>query len=252
MAQRRVIAAWAVPRSVSTAFEMTFVRRPGTAVVHEPFTDCYYFSRSRRSDRYGDQPHKHDRDGAWAAAQIAREPGPTVFVKDLCFQAEPYLSDEFLAAVTSTVIVRRPDAVLASLCPLKPGFTEDEFGFLALERLWRRLTDGARAEPVVVDGDVFRERPEPVLRDYCARLGLAFAPQMLHWPRGRIREWSADERESQAKWHHTLEHSTAILPPEPRRPVEVPPGFDAAYERAWRVYGEVSEYALRPARPLAR
>jgi hypothetical protein len=251
-ADRRVIALWAVPRSVSTAFEMTFARRPDTEVVHEPFTDCYYFSRVRRSDRYGDQPHKHRRDGAWAVEQIERCPAPVAFVKDLCFQAEPYATERFLHATTNTVILRSPDAVLASLAPLKPDFTDDEFGFLALERMWRRLVHGDTPEPVVVEGDVFRAHPEYVLRDYCARVGVAFVPEMLHWPRGRIREWSPDERESQAKWHRTLESSTGILPPrEPDPEVRVPPQLAGTYRRAWEIYDEVSAYALRPVRPFA-
>ncbi|MGC9666040.1 hypothetical protein ACNTMW_05720 [Planosporangium sp. 12N6] len=243
MRPRRVIAVWGVPRSVSTAFEKTFAERADTTVVHEPFTDCYYFGRARRSGRYGDQPHKADRDGPWAVAEIDRASGPVVFVKDLAFQSEPYLPDDVLARLTNTFIVRHPASVLASLNPLKPDFTEDEFGFLALGRLWHRVVHTLGQPPVVVEGDAFRSHPEEVLCDYCDRVGLDFDRRMLHWNDGRIRPWSADERESQAKWHATLEHSTGILPPVPRPPVSVPARFAAAYGRAVRIYEEISAAA---------
>ncbi|MEH1017000.1 hypothetical protein V6U90_28370 [Micromonospora sp. CPCC 206060] len=247
VAPRRTIAVWAAPRSVSTAFEKTFANRSDTTVVHEPFTDCYYFGRARRSDRYGEQPHKADRDGRWAVAQIDGNDGPVVFVKDLAFQAEPYLSDDYLAGITNTFILRHPATVLASLSPLKPDFTEEEFGFLALGRLWRRV-HALGQSPVVVEGDTFRSRPAAVLGEYCDRVGLAFDPRMLHWNDGRIRPWSPDEQESQAKWHATLESSTSIIPPATRPPVPVPARLRPAYDRAVRIYEEICDARVR--RPI--
>jgi hypothetical protein len=243
----QVIALWAVPRSVSTAFEKTFSRRADTQVVHEPFTDCYYFSSARRSARYGDQPHKVGCDPAAAVAAIRAPSGaPLVFVKDLCFQAEPYLSEEFLGSVTNTFILRHPRVVLASLTPLKPTFSEDELGYLALDRLWHRVVDGLGQPPIVVDGEMFRARPADVLRAYCEAVGVDFEPGMLHWPDGRIREWSTDEQESQARWHRTLEGSTGILPPVPQPPVPVSAERRPAYERAEQIYRRISARALRP------
>ena len=45
------VVIWAVPRSVSTAFEKALSRSQGVVAVHEPFTDCYYFGPTRRSSR---------------------------------------------------------------------------------------------------------------------------------------------------------------------------------------------------------
>ena len=36
------IALWAVPRSISTAFERVFVERDDFEVLHEPFSASYY------------------------------------------------------------------------------------------------------------------------------------------------------------------------------------------------------------------
>jgi hypothetical protein len=244
--RQQVIVLWAVPRSVSTAFEKTFSRRADTAVVHEPFTDCYFFSRERRSGRYGDQPHKLGYDGAAAVAAIRSQRSPLVFVKDMSFQAEPFVPQDFLASASNTFILRHPSAVLASLTPLKPDFTEEEFGYLALQRLWRRVLAELGRPPVVVEGDRFRSAPEGVLRQYCARLGVDFHPTMLHWPDGRIRRWGEDERLSQAVWHRTLEATTGVVPPRRREPLPVGPDRTAAYRRALEIYEAISSHALMP------
>ena len=52
----RILALWAVPRSTSTAFAKAISGGEGVRVLHEPFTDCYYFGPQRRSKRYGDSP----------------------------------------------------------------------------------------------------------------------------------------------------------------------------------------------------
>ena len=48
------VALWSVPRSISTAFERVFVERDDFEVLHEPFSDAYYYGEDRLSDRYAD------------------------------------------------------------------------------------------------------------------------------------------------------------------------------------------------------
>jgi len=241
--RRRVIALWAVPRSVSTAFEKALSRHPQVGVVHEPFTDCYYFGRERRSSRYGLQPAKAGFDAAAAGRAIDAQRSPVVFVKDLAFQARPYVADDFLASVTNTFIVRHPAVVLRSLQQLKPDFTEDEFGFIALHGLWKRVHQLGHRR-VVVEGDGFRADPVGVLRRYCAAVGVEFVPKMLSWSDVRIRVWDASEEQSQARWHRTLESSVGVIPPSPREAVDVPPQQRGSYDRALEVYMSIAADAL--------
>jgi len=243
-----VIGLWAVPRSVSTAFEKAFSCRADSSVSHEPFTDCYYFGSQRRCARYGDQPHKNGFTGASAVAEILADPAPVVFTKDLAFQAGPYLSDELLAQITNTFIVRHPRTVLRSLTPLKPDFTEDEYGFTALARLFRRVTKLGQHPRVVVEGDDFRRNPDEVLRAYCLAVGLRFDEAMLHWEDGRIRNWTPDEEQSQAKWHRTLEASHTVLPPTEDDSVPVPPERAQMYQRALDIYQELSRFTVLDAK----
>ena len=230
------ILLWAVPRSVSTAFEKTFSRRHDFDVLHEPFTDCYYFSRDRRSDRYGDQPDRSAYTAMSAYEAVFRPTPKRTFVKELCFQAEPYLDQAFIERVTSTFIIRSPEAVLNSLIPLKPDFTEDEFGYTAMERVWKRVTSACSSPPVVIEGDRFRNSPRETLEVYCQLIGVPFIAQMLYWQDGAIRNWEPHERESQAKWHYALESSHSIVPAVPVRKTTIPSYLRVAFRTAERIY----------------
>lgn len=247
----RVVALWAIPRSVSTAFEKAFSRRSDTRIVHEPFTDCYYFSGKRKSDRYGNQPAKANFTGVAAARQVMAQTASLIFIKDLAFQAEPYVPDAFLREVCNTFIIRHPDAVLRSLLPLKPDFTEDEFGFTSLARLFVRVTNSLGQSPVVVDGTHFRVAPTDVLGRYCEIVGVSFQEAMLHWPDGRIKRWGPDEELSQARWHRRLESSHSILPPEDASSQPAGKGDQDLpasliprdiYEHALEIYGNLSRF----------
>ena len=55
MSGERPIALWAVPRSISTAFERVFVERDDFEVLHEPFSASYYRGSDRLSHRYADE-----------------------------------------------------------------------------------------------------------------------------------------------------------------------------------------------------
>src|ERR1700686_2322467 len=148
----RRIAIWAAPRSVSTAFEKTFTSLPGVRVVPEPFTNCYYFGPSRRSYRYGSVQRVASGDGVKAMKSIEARTGKTVIFKDLAFQAINYVTDDFLASVTNTFIVRHPDLVIGSLKRLKPDFTEEELGFVPLGEMFDRVAALGQCQ-IIIKGE---------------------------------------------------------------------------------------------------
>ncbi|WP_051468298.1 hypothetical protein [Actinomadura oligospora] len=243
-AARSAVALWAVPRSVSTALEKSLSQHPDVGPVHEPFTDCYYFSERRRSGRYGDQPHKLSYGMTDVDAQLQAVTVPVPLIKDLCFQAEPYVTDDRLAAWSNVFVVRHPARVWLSLSRLKPDFTEDEFGFTALDRMWGRVVGDLGLPGRIVEGDRFRRHTRAVLHDLCHWLGLGFDGRMTSWADGRIRPWSPDECESQRKWHRVLEGSRGVLPPDP----ELPPDWELAepdpprrliYHRALEIHDKI-------------
>jgi len=237
MSDRRTIIMWATPRSVSTAFEKAVSRSTDVCILHEPYTYSYYFGPSRRSARYGDAP-VHADENPLAAMQATG--APVLFVKELAFQAEPFVEDDIFREVHNCLMLRHPKLVIRSLLPLKPDFTEHELGFVSLHRMFDRIRRYQRDVPVI-DGTLFRQQPEPVLRCFCKRVGLDYSPSMLTWEDGRLRTWHDDEAESQAKWHNTLERSHGVIPPDPTaQEFSVPPGLIEMYDRALLVYAELT------------
>ena len=85
---KTVLMLWCVPRSSSTAFEKAFQQRVDMTLLHEPFTDSYYFSNQSRNNRYGAYTGLEDHNGGFAENEILNYPGRALFVKELAFQCQ--------------------------------------------------------------------------------------------------------------------------------------------------------------------
>jgi hypothetical protein len=212
-AEKRVIWLWAVPRSMSTVIVKAFTRLPGISVVHEPFTDAYYFGAGRRSARYGSAQVTGDLIDPSGYESPGRFAQGTTFIKELAFQGVPFVTDAVLKGCTHTFLMRHPERVVASLLPLKPDFTEDELGFTALEYLLLLVDRTSRQDIAILDGDRLRADPALVMQRYCDWIEVPFDPAMLFWTPGPVRPWKDHEEQSQRKWHARLEASRGFLPP---------------------------------------
>jgi hypothetical protein len=242
------IFLWATPRSISTALERVMKNADDLDVMHEPYTDTYYFSSKRRSRRYGD-PASLAQDPFEAEAVNARleeagRRGP-VFIKELAFQGEPYVTDALLKTARNVFLTRDPLKVYASLIRIKPDFTEDEFGFTALERVWNRV-HALRGAAIVLDGEEFRADPHAIACKLCVWSDVRYTPEMLTWNDGRIRKWAPHEELSQAKWHATLEQSRTILPPAAPTPVRIDPAHREMVTQAREIYRRLTADRIRP------
>lgn len=250
-----ILALWAVPRSMSTAFAKAMSLGEGVTVLHEPFTDCYYFGPQRRSRRYGDSDVVASVDGDAVTAGIVKagQEGRRVFFKELGFQAHAYVEDGFLQTLANTILIRHPSRVIASLLHLKPDFSEEELGFVAIDHLFARIERLQGKPPLVIDGERFRANPGDTLQRYCRAHALAYSEAMLHWQSGNLRTWLPHERESQQPWHRTLESSHTILPPSGAIPaLNLPPERQPLLERALAIYTKLLALAMAPCEPLHR
>lgn len=227
----RPIALWAVPRSISTAFERVFVERDDFEVFHEPFSASYYYSRDRLSDRYADEAPDPEGDYERVLERVLEPRERRVFLKDMAYHVKPLLDREFVSRFTNTFILRDPKYVLTSLYKMWPDFTLEETGY---EHLWRlfRLATEAGQNPVVVDAMTFSENPVGVLGAYCERIGVPFDPSSLTWEAKEVRHW---ESWSQEGWHEEAERSTGIKRAE-RRDFELPPELERTYEQCLPYY----------------
>ncbi|AOY79740.1 MULTISPECIES: sulfotransferase family protein [Moorena] len=241
----KIVVLWATPRSVSTAFERTFSQRPDTAIIDEPFLDVYYFSKWRRSNRFGDCEQRQDYQPTQVLEEIKSkaEAAPLVFMKEMAYQGLPYIPQDFLASAINTFIVRHPQQVMASWYRVNESPTNEEFGFDALKQMWQIVTKQLKQKPILVEANSFRRHTQKVLTEYCQRIGVKFDPQMLSFNEDKWRECQPDEMESRAKWYKTLDGSSWIVPPTQKK-VQIRPEDFGMLEGAQKVYEELYHFAI--------
>jgi Sulfotransferase domain len=239
MADARPIALWAVPRSLSTAFERVFVERDDLEVLHEPFSAAYYYGPDRLSERYADEAPKPENSYESVLAEVFRPRERRLFLKDMPYQAKGVMSRVFISRFTNTFIIRDPKYVLSSLYKMWPDFTLEETGFEQI--YWAfRYAEEVGQDPVVVDAMTFSENPVGILSVYCERVGIPFRPDALSWEPGEVEKWKSWEG-----WHEAAQQSTGIERAERRDP-ELPGELQEAYEECLPYYYALAAHTISP------
>jgi sulfate adenylyltransferase len=235
--QDKPVALWAVPRSISTAFERVFVERDDFEVLHEPFSASYYYGEDRLSERFADAEPKAEYGYERVAEDVFKPREERVFLKDMAYHAKKLLSPEFASRFVNTFIVRDPKYVLMSLYKMWPDFTLEETGYEDLYKMFRYATD-AGEEVAVVDAMTFTENPAGVLAAYCEHLQVPFTAGSLTWESRDVKRWDNWEG-----WHADAEESTGIKPATRRDP-ELPAELEEAYEYCLPYYYELAAHAI--------
>jgi len=212
-----MLALWATPRTVSTAFERMMIERGDHLVLDEPWSRAYYFGPQRRSDRFeltfAESTYAAVEDGVLAAGSN----GP-VFVKDMAYHAAPGISDDALRAMTHTFLIRDPLAALTSLHRRWPDFTDDEAGYGAQRMLFDRVVSITGTTPAVIDSDALVADPDRVVAAWCERVGIEHRTDSLHWSPGMRPEWQLWR-----DWYENAAASTGFAVPNGRPPAAEPP-----------------------------
>ena len=184
MTNGKPVALWAVPRSVSTAFERAFLERGDFKVFHEPFSASYYYSTERRSDRYANKEPKEEYDRENVLARILEPREKRVFFKDMAYHTANFMNRDFASKFTNTFIIRDPTPVISSLNRFWADFTLEETGYEQLYRLFGLAVENGE-EPAIVDASDLLGNPEATVAAYCAKLDIPFMSEALSWERTR-------------------------------------------------------------------
>jgi hypothetical protein len=233
------IALWAVPRSLSTAFERVFVERDDLEVLHEPFSASYYYGEDRLSDRYSDVEPEAEYNYDRVLADVLKPRQKRVFLKDMAYHAKGVMGPEFISNFVNTFIIRDPKYVIASLHKMWPDFTLEETGYEEIYWAFRYATD-AGENPVVVDAMTFSEKPVDILSAYCERVEIPFYRDSLSWEPREVEEW-----EMWDEWHEAAQQSTGVERAERRDPT-LPRQLQRAYEHCLPYYYTLAAHTISP------
>ncbi len=242
MTNGKPVALWAVPRSISTAFERVFVERGDFKVFHEPFSASYYYSEKRQSDRYADvEPKEEYNPENVLATMLDPSWERRVYFKDMALHAKGVMTPELVSTFTNTFIIRDPVPVIASMNRFWPDFTLEEIGYEMQHRLFKMAVENGE-EPAIVDAADLTANPDGLVATYCERIGVPFIPEALTWEARKIPDW-----EMWAEWHTEAEDSTGIKREPLEDDKELPEGQEEVYKHCLPFYQELYEKRLRPA-----
>lgn len=203
-----ILALWAHPRSMSTAFERVMRERGDLTVFHEPFMADYLHHRAPRTfamledgaAHWVDYPQMRDR-------MVAAANDQPVFFKDMSYYVMSLLADDpvFCRRCLNLFLVRDPRPAIASWWRKDTEVTCSEIGY---EDQWRhvQLLQDLGAPLRVVRSETVAADPRGVIGRIWDWAGLPDAPQAFAWQAG---ETPADWRHVQG-WHPEVIGSTGL------------------------------------------
>lgn len=190
MNKQTKIFMWTTARCLSTVIERPFLQKSNIKVVHEPFSNAYYFGPEKTSNRY-------DHEDKWKnetyqnisnKLQQKYDGYDTVFIKDMAYNIKKQynlISNGFV----HTFLIRNPLKVGQSLNKLISTsndphisfFDPIEMSFDAIYDLYKYVTDVLKQPSIIIDADDVLNNPQHILSMYCNKVGIEFTDNMLTW-----------------------------------------------------------------------
>lgn len=237
-----VIAMWAHPRAVSTAFLRMMIERGDVTVVHEPLVTLADFGKVEIAAPGGAAVELDSVADVLAHLRALARARP-VFSKDTLEYryAHLYEHPEELADFRHVFIVRDPAKAIASHFAMKPTVALAEIGYEHQSELFDLVRAGAEHEPLVISAEQLVADPDRIVSVFCERVGLPHLPQSLRWAPQEREEWRLTRQ-----WHLDASASSGFHAPEKQYPDtvennELLRSYDA-YHRPF--YEHLIRYAL--------
>ena len=234
----KIIYLWAVPRSVSTAFERIFYERKDFEVFHEPYSEAYYFSNERQSDRYIQCLKKKIHKNNYKSIRTKIDDKQmlikhTIFIKDMAFHVKNKYQQTIDLNAKHAFIIRKPINALSSQYKLLKDFNEIEAGYTELYTLYNYISENSTHKPFLFDGDNLQKNPKITYSNFCKYMDLPFSKKDLNWNKRKIKEWGIWEN-----WHKDASNSTKITYSH-KKDINLPSKFDSILCKANKIYEEL-------------
>ncbi|KAF0525392.1 branched-chain-amino-acid aminotransferase-like protein 1 [Gigaspora margarita] len=244
MSEQKPIVLWTHFRSVSHAFQRTFLQRPQEFhIIDGPFLEFVI-----------DTHDQHLKAVKTGIADPSKSPDPNLFMPKILSIFgkiwKPYYDESsnkpkrmfckehsnfFLKAIsgtsllsnpqflelTHTFLIRNPEKSLRSLYKAVnfifkknpeyfiPDFDKNLAGLKESKQIFDLIKD-LNKQPIVVDADDLIDDPERVLKKYCELIGEEFKEEMIHWEAKNINEWNGNNFTITKLMVYNAENSTGF------------------------------------------
>lgn len=220
-AENPVIILICNPRTVSTAFEKSFMQRGDFSIIHEPYLQCW---ANRDSGEKSFSEHDEDLfDKTMSNEELknyifsASRKGP-VFIKDMVLGIyEPLMSDDTLILdpnVRFAFLIRDPAKVLLSYYEKLSKNLPDFISYIpTVQRFdWQleliEKIQKLRGEmPTIIDADDLVQNPSKIMNGFCETNNIEFKEDALSWEPGFDESWKP-----WAEFHDVVSKSTSFKP----------------------------------------
>ncbi len=215
---KKIIALWAVPRSVSTAFERVFIEREDTKVLHEPWSEYFYHGYEKGHTRYSSSEPRIGCGFEDILSQVLSPPDKELlFFKNMAYNIRDRMNPELLSLFTNTFIIRNPQDALTSHYRVLPDFDMIEAGYQDQKRLFDIVVNDCGQDPIVVDADDFRNNPEDIMKEYCKMVRIPYIPESMSWEQKNVMLWDLKDI-----WQKDAIKSTGIHKGKQKRKINLP------------------------------
>jgi hypothetical protein len=242
-----VIALWAHPRALSTAFTRMMQERGDLNVVHEPLV-ALHDTGEMRVPAAGGGEVAATHPCALLAALNKLGAVRRVFFKDTLEYRYQHLFDHpaDLAGMTHTFVIRDPWRAISSHYAIKPIVTCEQIGYEHQWELFLLARAATGREPVVIRAEDLLADPAGTVAAYCAAVGLPFRRQALTWAAGGQPAWLRNSR-----WHIDASNSTsfAAIPKDFAVTVASDARLRRFYDYHLPFYQRLARCALAPGPP---
>ncbi|NRT88954.1 hypothetical protein [Clostridium beijerinckii] len=193
----KIIALWAHPRSLSTAFERMILERGDFFVMHEPFctlADTGSYSVILPDGKeYTVNSYENLIDLIYEISKSRK-----IFFKETTDHRYDILlkNNEFLGNIINTFIIREPSKTINSHYAMNNNVTCNEIGYENLYEIFNYVIELTSKIPVVIEADMLISNPKRCIKEYCQRIGINFIDEALTWDSKNISEWKITQ-----KWH---------------------------------------------------
>lgn len=229
MQENKIVFLWSHVRSLSTAFERSFMQRNDYITFHEPFGEPCYFGPERIYSYYDNDLSAHEKYINTTYSQLIEEilaaannkDNKKVFVKDMTRHVirpdyinhpenPTVLPIDFLKRCKHTFILRTPEKSVPSLyrayVVTKQTFIPEDIGYPELQALYEFLTKLTGSHPSLIEADILLSNPAAVMKTYCEyAIQDCFVPSMLEWKSEGVEAF-----DKWPVWHDNAQYSTGF------------------------------------------